>query len=330
MQRFNWRKFLLDLVSSAVVLLLIEAALNIRGLPVSPLSFPYLIVASSLIALAVQIVSWKGSAIGGWLYPVIVLGGVYLSIIGIHSLNFQDIYPTFIHKFQLNYEVAKINTERFKEAYIILASASFTLIGLFFIVLRIKDFSPLNASRLISIGEAFAVVFLLSVSALIFRDEIWWRWLLIVGLNGTALLVLLKSPEPYVIDFAHDPSVVVFYWERWDDSRRGWSVLAALGLLLMPVAPVVGESIFFLSLLYLLYLAAHAAVFLYASTEIKVPDVDQTLRGLFRITIPKKKLYQIEAWKAPFRGIGVSLVGVEQVPFVPFQPPQQQQPRQRQ
>src|ERR1700738_950023 len=92
----------------------------------------------------------------------------------------------------------------------------------------------------------------------------------------------------------------------------------------MPVFPVAGELLFILNLLYNLWISAHAATFLFVSTETPNPKRrDELLRQLYAIrpTNPLTQLFKsMEPYRGPSRPLGA-------VPFF-FGNPQPQPPAQ--
>mgnify|MGYP007135458448 CR=1 FL=1 len=292
----------------------------VRGTSIAWYAFPLAFLSAALVAVGDQKIKIGDTEVGGWLYVGIFFLAVYLATLHLRVLSFPEIWTAFVARLNDIYSLKVLVASRFKDAYIVIASASFTLVGLFFIIVRLRRFNTINASRLMSTGEAFLVVFALSVPALLFVEEPWWRWVLITIGNSTVLLFLVRDPEHWPIEYAKDSPVVIFFWNSWLKNRRGQGIAAAIGLALMPIAPAWGESLFFLSLFYTLYSAVYTAAFLYVSTELRAPDKAEALAKLFRIRIPRAELERIKEWKKPFENVA-GFGGTDWVPFVPGQSP---------
>lgn len=282
----NKRKFFIDFAAGAAwleVFLLIEAT---RHVAFPGTYYVYGFVLAALAAFAAQKLRIKGSAQGGWLFVLFFFAALYLASFPLHALSPDDILRAGISRFEDSYQLLRLDGERFKEAYILLASASFTLFGLFFVAVRQID--ELKAVRLNTIGQAFVVVFLLTLPSLMLRDEPWWRLGLLAALNGTTLAILAIDPEPLIINYRIDRPSEIQYWQSWLKNRRGNGIIAMIALTIMPLWPVLGEYAFVSALAYVLFGASSASIFLNVSSQLKGSSTDRFLRRLFRIQVQKQ------------------------------------------
>ena len=261
------------------------------------------VIIAPIIGFAAQRLRVRGAAEGGWLFVVVFFSELYLLAFGTNDFAWTEIHRTAIERFNYAWPILTMDADRFKDIYVVLASAAFTLFAIFFIA--VKKVDVIAATRLVAISTGFGSVFLLAASAMLFRDEGWWRLGMMAFLNGTVLVALAKQPTPYVIDFLHDSVVVGQYWDFWLRTRTGWALIGLIGLAIMPVFPVAGELLYVLTLLYNLWIAAHGATFLFVSTETtNAKQRGQLLQQLYLIrpTALMTNLFKsMEPYRAPNR-----------------------------
>jgi hypothetical protein len=312
------RQFAIDLVATLSTFISILGILQSRGTVVLPSMYGLAALGALGVAISMQRLKIRGSAEGGWLFVLVLVIGFYLIVSRPLELSVGGVLSALERSFRATYPMLVSDAGRFREAYIILLSAAFTLYAIFFIVVRRIDL--LVAVRLVTIGDGFAAVFLAGFPALLFADEGWWRLAMMAGLNFTSLLALSRDPRPYIVSYGSDSGVSITFWESYLRMRRGWVIWAAVGLVIMPLYPVLGEVLFVLSLLYVLYAAARGATFLYISTQL--PDDDalpSLLSSLFHVAVSKRTSALIEKLQRNTVP-GPKSTEVTQIPFFIGQP----------
>ena len=324
----NWRRFFLDTGASLLMVelfVLFECLRHVSHvLPVAIAG----VVTSPLVAFAAQRLKIRGSAEGGWLFVLIFFAELYLLAFGITDFSWSEIERSAVSRFNYAWPILTMDGDRFKDVYVVLASAAFTLFAIFFIAVR--KINAISATRLVAISGVFGSVFLLAVSPMLLRDEGWWRLTMMIFLNSTALVALARQPSPYVVDYLNDSLIIGQFWNSWLSIRTGWAMIGLVGLVIMPVFPVAGELFYVLTLLYNLWVAAYGATFLFVSTETtKAKQRDQLLQQLYAIrpTAFLTGLFKsMEPYRAPNRR------PINAVPFVlsnlPPLPPTPPTPRQ--
>ena len=275
----------------------------------------------ALVLLGPLFVAWFKVGrwlIGGWLLVLVAYLAIYLGAVKSATWRISDLWHAYMRRATDVYPLIAHDAVRFAPIYILIASAAFTLFGLFFIVVR-KVSTPMIASRLVSIAEIFGVTFLMAVPMLFFTDEPWWRIGFTVS-SATALLALLRDPQPYPIDFRNDSPPVIYFWSEWLKQRRGTAMYSLFGLSIIPAWPVLGEWLFAVGLFTVLYSATRAATFLYITSELRVDPTGTLVAQVFWIRIPTRVSNQIDSWKAGFGNLTTVPPGADHVTFIPGQP----------
>jgi hypothetical protein len=224
----------------------------------------------------------RGFRLSGWAFFVLVSVFIYVPVSHPNEYSFHGVATAVAQHIQSNTEVIREDRDRFKDGYALLATASFTLYGFFFLATRRFD-SIQNAVRLFALAETFGAVFIMSVLSVMFPQDGWWR-ISLVTLTGLGTLVALsRDPRPSIIDVSRDDAGQSTYWFSFLRNRRGQAYYALLGLYLLPAFPVLGEFLYFSGLLYLLFVAALASTFLYLSSELgRSRETDEQLQLLYR------------------------------------------------
>lgn len=325
----NWRRFFLDTAAAFLIVeffVLVECLRHVSHvLPVAIAG----VVAAPIVGLTAQQLKIRGSAEGGWFFVLIFFAELYLIAFGLTDFSWSEIERTAVSRFNYAWPILTMDGDRFKDIYLVLASAAFTLFAIFFIAVR--RINAISATRLVAISGVFGSVFLLAVSPMLLRDEGWWRLVMMTFLNGTALIALARQPSPYMVDYLNDSLIIGQFWNSWLSIRTGWAMIGLVGLVIMPVFPVAGELFYILTLLYNLWVAAYGATFLFVSTETtKAKQRDQLLQQLYAIrpTAFLTGLFKsMEPYRAPNRR------PTNAVPFVlsnfrpmPTTPPAPQEP----
>lgn len=325
----NARKLVLDSAICITAFCGILEILRIRGTAV-PLSFFWVALLVALfVAFSMQKFKIRGSAEGGWFFVFVLASGSYVIAARPTSLTPHDVEVALSLRLSQSYPMLVSDAVRFRDIYTILLSAAFTLYAIFFIVVRKIDL--LSAVRLVTIADGFAGVFLVGLPALFFPNEGWWRLGMMAGLSLTALAALARDPRPYIVSYSVDSAVTVTFWESYLRIRRGWAIFGLVGLALMPLYPVLGETLFALTLLYVLYVTARGASFLYISTQLPAHvTFASALASLFQIVPSAETKAMLERLQGT-TGRRYSDNQVTVVPFVVGQPPPppKEQPRGR-
>lgn len=279
-------QFLRDVLVVAAVAAAFLVYERLRGVPFPNTWFALAVVLSLVLAVLSRKPAIKGARYGGWFYALFAMLMIYLIGFHINEFTLQDIAMRGHQTFSESYETMNSNADRFKDAYIVIASAAFTLFGLLFVATR--GMNIYVAVRVVAILVSFAAAFYMAVTAILFRDEAWWRFFLIV-VNSTVLLGAAVIPNPWIANYVDEHPAVIAYWEGWLTQRRGWAYLPLFGIAIMPVFPVLGEALFCFGLLFQVYLGATGAATLYIIDQTKDrSDFEQILRNVLRISVPKR------------------------------------------
>jgi len=224
---------------------------------------------------------WKRFRFAGWAFVVLVMLIVYVPAVSPQSMHWRDVVLALTSRLSANGATLTDDAGHFKDAYVLVGSAAFTLYGFFFLATRRVE-RVLQAVRLFTIAQVFATVLGLAVTATLRPTSGWWRYALIVLAASGAFIALSSEPRPYIVDVSVDRPGTATFWDSWLRNRRGQTIVAAVGLFLMPMWPVVGELIFVFGLLYLLLIAAQTATYLFLSTELpNSSSTDQQLSLLY-------------------------------------------------
>jgi hypothetical protein len=216
----------------------------------------------------------------GWAFIILFLMIFYVPAIAPASYSWHDFIQAANSRFAETTGALTADAGNFKDAYILLGSAAFTLYGFFFLAARRVERIQL-AVRLYTIAQVFPTVLALAITATLLPNSGWWRYLLLLTLLGT-LYALGQEPRPYIIDVSVDREGAATFWDRWLRNRTGQAIQTSLGLCFMPLWPVAGETVFVIGLLSLLLVAAHTSTFLYLSNELpNTKRTDEQLRLLY-------------------------------------------------
>jgi hypothetical protein len=113
---------------------------------------------------------------------LIALAELYIVVSDPTDLSFETVTQSLLHHFSVSAPKLIADGNEFRDIYIVLGTAGFTLYALFFIAVR--RINSLTAARLVAISQGFGISFLLAVSAMMIPSEPWWRF---------ALMTLLKT-----------------------------------------------------------------------------------------------------------------------------------------
>lgn len=237
-----------------------------------------------------------GTPYGGWLYALSFVAMLYISAFRPPFLTYSAIASAGAFRFHWAFEVLTHGAESFKDAYVVLATAAFTLFGIFFIVVRRVD--TYIAVRLSLIAGSLLTTFVTTSTALLFTNDGWLRLAAIAASSATLLLGLTAYPRPWIADYVRESETPIAFWENWLKTRRGNAMFSLFGLAIMPIYPPVGEYLFFISMLTQVALAASGAAFLYLSDSTKHrPEFDAVLRALWSIRVSKETSDAVESMK---------------------------------
>jgi hypothetical protein len=314
----NTKKFFLDALGAAALcaILLIEALA--KKLPFGAATWLSVGMIVVTVPLMTQFIAVRKAKLGGWTFVLLAYALIYFGAVHPYSWAPVDLWSAYLRRANDVYPIMIRDAQAFGPIYILIASAAFTLTGLFFIVVR-RVSNAFVASRLVAIAEIFGVAFLMSVPMLFFPDEPWWR-LAFASSSSTALFYLLRDPNPYPIDFRNDAPPIIYFWNEWLKSRRGTAMYALFGMSIIPAWPVLGEFLLVTGLFTVLYMATRAATFLYISTEVRGDPDGTTVANLFWVRVPPRALKQIQEWKAGYPTWEVAPPGADHVVFMPGQP----------
>lgn len=228
----------------------------------------------------------RGRREGGWLVYFLLLFSLYVILTPAEGAS-PSAYVRSVFSSVLSHSKALEDVaERGHDAYLLLGTAAFTLVALFFIA--VKKITIVNAARLLSIAEAFALTFLICVPALILADVPWWRLGVMFVFNIFVMILFARQPAPYLVNVSVDSAGEAEFWQQWVDQRRAYSMFLFFAFCVVALFPQFGEAVLVLTLGSILYGAARSATFLFISSEMTTPrsvQADQILRLLFFIKV---------------------------------------------
>ena len=192
-----------------------------------------------------------------------------------------------------------VTGQRFHDAYMVLASAAFTLTGLFFIAVR--NVGVATSVKLVVIAELFAGVFTLALAALLFQQDGWWRLFAIAIWFGGSFVYLLRIPRKWIVDYGDETAAAGVFWYNTLYNRRNATITSMVGVVIMPIYPVIGELIFVTGLATLLLLAGSSASYLYLYNELASSGKDpDELNELFRIKVTPSLARSVQKTKESY------------------------------
>jgi len=254
----------------------------------------------------------------GWAFVALLFLLVYLPTVHPVSFSWADVRGAFAANMLANTQIITEDAANFKDAYIIIGSAAFTLYGFFFLASRRVERIQLGV-RLYTIAQVFGAVLTLSVTATLLPNAGWWRYAILVFIAAGTLFALGREPRPYIIDASVDRPGVATFWDAWLRNRTGQAIQAFTGLFILPLWPVLGEVLFVFGLLYLLIIAAYTSTYLFLSSELpNTARTDEQLRLLYSFNINR------DFADLPYRAtlpFGTRSDRSEQVKSIPFQFP---------